>query len=95
MFCFLHKGYMKNNFELLKVFDCQDMPDDVRNAFFACSCAGNDVYVNWGIAANILDPDDEYDMQIKKVDDWLISNGAEGPIDGRPYGEEVLIKHWW
>jgi len=75
--------------ELKKVFDCTDMPDKVRNAFYARASergAGNDCYVDWDV--NDSGYGDEEDAQILLIDDWLIENGAL-------VAEQVIIKHWW
>jgi len=76
----------------MKVFDCQDMPEDIRAIFFGLyehiKC--NDVYVNHELE-NDTDPPVEY----QKLDAWLIANGAKGAKNEHSHGEEVLIKHWW
>lgn len=78
-------------YKMLKVFDCQEMPDDVRVKFFEQCQQSNDCYVGWWpeSATYVEDdgsiaPNDEHTI----VDAWLLANGAD------PY-EQVLIKHWW
>lgn len=68
-------------FKLMKVFDCQDMPDNVRKLLYDMYDNGNDTYVS-----HIMGESDEKYML---VDKWLIENGAE------PKSEEVLISYWW
>lgn len=72
---------------MMKVYDCQDMPEDVRNAFFA-SCDhdhGNDCLVTWNVFS--LDVE-EYGDNHFEVSNWLLANGADD-------NEDVVIKHWW
>lgn len=93
-------------YETLKVFDCQDMPEDVKAALFehereALMGRNNDSYIPWGIAdENFDDENDPWALRKKKIDAWLISSGARGPTSDDPdsddyCGEEVLIKYWW
>ena len=100
---------MKNkNYKTMKVFDCQceEMPEDVQEAFFSFYECGNDVIVEWTIANEVFstkekpidrgaDENSEWALNKKKVDQWLIDNGAKGPKDKHSEGETVLIKHWW
>ena len=74
-----------------KVFDCWDMPDNVREKFFElCSggnSVGNDCYVSWFPCS----PCFEEDSDIKDswlVDTWLLENGANAT-------ETVIVQHWW
>jgi hypothetical protein len=56
---------MKKAYTTKKVFDCQQMPEDVRDAFFkATDGTGNDCYVGWG-------------WHQESVNAWLIENGAK------------------
>lgn len=65
--------------KLMKVFDCQDMPDNVRKEFFgAYDDKGNDCYVDWYLDCEVS----------TLVDDWVIENGAT-------MDEHVIIRHWW
>lgn len=96
-------------FKVMKVFDCQwgpGMPQDVKDAFFSFYECGNDVFVEWTIAdekfstaenpvPGLTDENDEWALKKKKVDAWLIENGAEGSPCPDHEGETVLIKHWW
>lgn len=76
-------------FEIMKVFDCQDMPRDLRREFFRLwDSKGNDVFVEWTLG----DSDDDVS---KRIDEWLIANGAESAKDESSEGETVLIKYWW
>lgn len=87
------------NYRLMKVFDCQwdpGMPEDVKEAFFSFYECGNDVWVKWTIQDEIFkDENSEWALKKKKVDAWLIKNGAEPAKDENSKGETVLIKHWW
>lgn len=79
-------------YEMIKVFDCQQMPDDVRNKFFEQTDGpGNDCYISWWPTAQQYQEDDgtwqdHPDHTI--VDNWLVAYGAE-------VNEKVIIKHWW
>ncbi len=75
-----------------KVFDCQDMPDDVRRAFFESTYAGNDCYVNYWIA-EVPEEDYREDPTKKLVDDWL----KQFPLSPSEMAgdDPVIIKHWW
>lgn len=78
---------------MMKVFDCQDMPDDIKEHFwdvYRGVMMGNDCYVDWTInAAKDLSEGE------LAVDGWLIANGAEGPRNEDREGEHVLVRHWW
>lgn len=52
--------------KLMQVFDCQDMPDNVRKEFYESYEQGNDVYVSWHR---------DY-MENEVVEQWLVENGA-------------------
>lgn len=71
----------KKNYYKCKVFDCQDMPDDLTREFLYRYERCNDVYVDYVCHEN---EDEEPDI----IDTWLLENGAKS-------GEEVLIKYWW
>lgn len=78
---------MPNNYKLCKVFDCQNMPDDIKQYFMdLCSenCRSNDSYVDW-----YFEEDDELLPEYQQVQAWLLSNGAEFK------DESVIIKYWW
>lgn len=76
-------------FEMKKVFDCQDMPDDVRNAFFATSEQGNDCYVNVGVTDGDMMEAEDFDTERSLVINWLWANGAS------PEDDSVIVQHWW
>lgn len=86
---------------MMKVFDCQDMPEEVKKAYFqhyrdAMVYSFNGSYLEWAIADEIFDePDGEWAVCKKRVDEWLIANGAEGPPNADEEGESVLIQFWW
>jgi hypothetical protein len=81
-------------FKLMKVFDCQEMPDDVREAFFSNTegMYSNDCYINYWIA-ECPEIDYEDNDPHKVVDMWL----KQFPLSpSEASGEEpVIIKHWW
>jgi hypothetical protein len=74
------------NYRVMKVFDCQEMPDDIRKMFFDVSVALNDSYVEYLIE----DPrwESEWSASYIAINNWLIANGAE-------LNEKVIISHWW
>lgn len=88
---------MENKYKLQKVFDCQHMPQDLREKFFDLFdwCIGNDTYVEQtihGSKRKYTLPDgtevDDSGGPEDCLDQWLIENGGNS-------GEEVLIKRWW
>lgn len=80
-------------YRMMKVFDCQDMPEDLRKEFFALwDDRGNDTFVKWGIAESIYESDDDIN---KRIDDWLVENGADAAPGDDDSGECVLISYWW
>jgi hypothetical protein len=74
------------SFTLMKVFDCQTMPQEVRDSLFKVSNVGNDCAIEWYLDDN---DDDDLTEEIKAVQNWLLQNGASLD-DG-----SVMIKHWW
>lgn len=76
----------------MKVFDCQDMPDDVRTYLFESSYQGNDCYVSQEVfGPTYFDEDSNTDIECEEyniVCQWLLDNGAT-------IGEYVIISHWW
>lgn len=82
-----------NNYKIKKIFDCHDMPPDLKKKFFEfmreIGSWGNDCYIDWFINVTT----DPYAVQIE-VDAWLVANGAD-PGSEHLEGEAVLIKHWW
>lgn len=86
----------KKNFKVMKVFDCQDMPDKLCQEFLELfQFAGNGAYVYYHIAAVDWSEKPEFDRKYQALDQWLIENGAIGPKDEDDAGEEVLISYWW
>lgn len=81
---------MTRKFEMLKVFDCWDMPDDVRQVFFERCGQGNDCYVGWWPtpAEYLEDCVTQANEDNTIVDDWLLNNGA------LPH-EKVIVSHSW
>jgi hypothetical protein len=79
---------------LMKVFDCQDMPDDIKKIFFdimeprfKALMLGNDCYVDFDIDFEEPESIDESD-KLLMIQKWLLENGAE--LD-----DTVLINYWW
>ena len=76
-------------YEIMKVFDCQDMPRDLMREFFRLwDDKGNDVFLEWTLG-------DSNDDVSKRIDEWLCVNGAKHAKDENDIGETVLIKYWW
>lgn len=87
----------------MKVFDCQwnpGMPEDVKESFFRIfreRCISNDVLVEHSVNDEVFLPEDEeteWCQDKKRLNAWLIENGAD-PGGPGVSGETVLIKHWW
>lgn len=78
-------------YEMMKVFDCSDMPDNVRKEFFENSYVGNDCYIGRDVYASTLVDDEGNTIESEEhtiVDAWLLENGATD-------GEYVIVKHSW
>jgi len=73
--------------KIMKVFDCQEMPDDVRSEFFGWAEQGNDCYVKVFIEPYEKLEDDT--LVYSPLVTWLMKNGAE------LQDKEVIISHWW
>lgn len=83
--------------KLMQVFDCQDMPSNIREEFFDVTddmVSSNDVHINWYVGEC---DDTTYEMygekedaQHRLVDTWLKEDCGTELIS-----EEVLIKRWW
>lgn len=72
-------------YELLKVFDCTDMPTEVQNCFWKMhEGKPNDIYVSF-----YPEWEDEKDKNSLAVLNWLKENGLEQS------DKQVIIKHWW
>ena len=104
--CSFFIGGNMSNHKMMKVFDCQDMPEEVKKIFFelAPDTAHNDVYVDWWVHDERFfyeegqkeDPEYcEYVRRKQLLENWLIENGAKPGKSGEHEGEHVLIKHWW
>lgn len=83
-------------YKLLKVFNCQQMPGDIRDIYFEEAndpeSHGNDCYIDWYIEH----PSDPHISENKKIiNQWLVDNGADAALDENSSGEKVLIRHWW
>ncbi len=72
----------KEIFKLVKMIDCQEMPEDIKHAYFEVTRGeSNDCYLNWFWG---FDSTEHY----KKIDDWLLENGLTQK-------DNIVIKHWW
>lgn len=69
----------------MKQFDCQEMPDNVKQALFDCAPEewNNDSWKEWEV-----EDDEEGEDDINLINNWLISQGCK-------VGKTVLIKYWW
>ena len=69
-----------SKYRTMKLFDCYDMPEDIRKEFFANweGIKGNDSFVR-------IVPGECEDERWAQ---WVLANGC-GPC------EEVLISYWW
>lgn len=79
-------------YKVMKVFDCQDMPENLREKFFEFYSdygKSNDSCVTWEIGSNSEPEETE-----KLIDMWLVLNGADRATEDN-CGEEVLIRYWW
>jgi len=95
---FEHKKYLiksthrirgMNKFITFKVFDCQDMPKETKEALNDFCQQDNDTYVDWNIGKHHNEQDmEEQKLSATKVDKWLLENGADEE-------ENVLISYWW
>ena len=82
-----------NNYKTFKVFQCSDMPDQVRSEFWKqTSGHGNDCCVYWKVSSSayFCDETDQYlpNPEHTAVDLWLYVHGAF-------LYETVLIEHSW
>ena len=71
--------------KMMKVFDSQEMPQEVCNYFFEHSEAGNDCYLKVFVEPEVLA---DGTLVYTPVVTWLMQNGAE-------IWDEVLVSHWW
>lgn len=78
-------------YKMMKVFDCQDMPIDIRNILFELhrDRVNNDSIIDYTIAIYNNTP------ELDAIDKWLIENGADATANPGIHGETVLIKYWW
>ena len=84
----------------MKVFDCQDFPEDVKSAFFVINSwgnpRGNDIYVDYRQGDYLNYQRDRQNYYItdedincsKVVYEYLKTQSLEDT-------EEAIIKHWW
>ena len=88
----------------MNVFDCQEMPDDIRKIFFEFAEAHNDCYVDWWVHSERYfylegqKEDAEYCEYVRKktaLDDWFVANGAKPGKSNEHEGEHIIVKHWW
>lgn len=78
---------MKKNYKykVIKLFNCQDMSEDVRKGFFdfvgnseIFPITMNDSFVEWSINDIYSGLTSIQIRQVKDIDNWLIENGAKG-----------------
>ena len=89
-----------------KVFDCQEMPENIRKIFFdRYGRSANDVFVSvWVLEAGKPESEDtgteiigEYMTSLGRY----IKNRGDYPVqdwlfdNGANESEEVLVRHWW
>lgn len=74
----------KQKFELMKVFDCQTMPKDVRKKFFEDSSAGNDCYVNLDVHESV-----KLVEIITKNNGWFNEDNLSPITDGEILYEDI------
>lgn len=91
-----------------KLFDCQDMPENLMKTFFDEQSKGNDVIVSRYVHDEMYDIKEKY-VKIKdgeilyrdEADPNLVIIRGNDPVsdwlldNGAELHEEVLIKHWW
>jgi hypothetical protein len=82
-------------FKIMKVFDCQDMPEDVRAAFFRLF-EDQPIYNGYYVKLQLdFCPSEDKLRDDIIVEKWLAENGAAPASSEDTEGEEVLVKHWW
>lgn len=91
----------------MKVFDCQDMPDDIKNTFFDQNECGNDclVYytVNWLRQAQQEDAEMELNYELseeerlEEKDEILKAKMLDDWFieNGALNDEQIIVSHWW
>jgi len=93
------------NYRMMKVFDCTEMPKEVRKVFFETFQKGNDVLVET-YCHESRKPFDEYtggEIIHEEIDDgikYVRERGDDIISDwlfdnGAEIEEEVIISHWW
>ena len=93
-------------YKTYKVFDCQEMPKEIRKDFFENrgESKSNDCYVEYYVADNwkpLAEVRDKKNIvKQDKVDKCCYERGDDVVSDwlmdnGAKIGEEVLVKHWW
>ena len=94
---------------MMKVFDCQDMPEDIKKAFFACNeFASNDCYVSWHhdiYHENVDETNEELEdnEDLKEETDYMKSFIKNSKLvhdwlieNGmEEIDDKVLIQYWW
>lgn len=69
----------------MKQFDCQEMPEKIKQALFNSAPEEwrNDSWKEW-----YVEEDEEEEEDTTLINNWLISQGCK-------IGQKVLIKYWW
>jgi hypothetical protein len=88
-------------FKVRKIFEYQDMPPDVRQAWRdhhndAMIHTYNGSYLGWCIHDEVFeDPTGEWARRKLTIDAWLVSQGANAPLNDDEEGEEVVVCYSW
>jgi hypothetical protein len=91
-------------FKMMKVFECMDMPDNIRKILFKLTehIGGNDCYVMYTIhnedfsQLDMNKPDNiKWVSDKNALDNWFIENGANSAKDENSEGEDIIVSRWW
>lgn len=90
----------------MKVYDCRDMPEEVKKKFFERSSKGNDCYVKmycyleWKPLSEVKNEKNIIYSETMDKEIYTIERGddiiSDWLYDNKAeIWEEVIIKHWW
>jgi len=93
-------------YKMMKVFDCYNMPRDVKDKFFDDSTKGNDCYVSeycyneWKPVSEVKNEKNVILREFSDGEEYAIERGDDIISDwlydnGAEIWEKVLIKHAW